>query len=182
MPQRHIPFRTTATAAVVAALLLLSGCGSSHHDSTGPTTQNLPLTPGTYRGTLGLTVTGPGGASVSNSGPVVIVLSPSGVVQVGQFPAVSVQGNSFFTSLPYTFLNSNPQLHCTSGTIGASGTFNGPTVSGNASSSGLVCNGFPFVVTGGYTAQLSASELPRGGIDGEDVLDLMRETLERAIA
>jgi hypothetical protein len=69
MPQRHIPFRTTATAAVVAALLLLSRCGSSHHDSTGPTAQSLDLTPGTYRSTQTLRASGGGVTTAPQSGP-----------------------------------------------------------------------------------------------------------------
>jgi len=178
MPQRHIPFRTTATAVVLAAAALLAGCGSSHHDS--PTEATVPLQPGTYRGTLNLTVTGPGGVSSSGSSPVVIVLSPNGTVQVGAFPATTVQGNTFVTNSPASALNT-ATLKCTSGTFGATGTFNGPTVTGAPISSGLVCNGFPFVASGNFTAQLSASELPRGGAGGDAVFDTFRKALEQAL-
>jgi len=178
MPQRHIPFRTTATAAVLAVGLALAGCGSSHHDSTGPR-EGLGLTPGIYRGTANLTASA-GGQSGSQSGPVVLTLNPDSTVQVGQFPPVKLQGNSFTASLPYTFFNQNPQLHCTTGTFNLGGTFVGQTVSGPIFSNGLVCNGFTVTFTGNYTAQLSASELPQGG-GRDDVADQARRLLERLI-
>ena len=157
-------------------MLLLAGCGSSHHDS--PTSASISLTPGIYRGTLNLTVTGPGGVSQSSPGPIVMTLNSNGTVQVGQFPPVSLQGNNFTATVPFTSFNQNPQLHCTSGTFGINGTFSGPSVAGSPFSNGLVCNGFAFVITGSYTAQLSATELPSGARE-DDVLDLARKTLER---
>src|SRR5262245_12113116 len=158
MPQHHIPFRTTATAAVVAALLLLSGCGSSHHDSTGPTQQETGVTPGTYRGPITLTISG-GGQSISEQTTIVIVLAADGTVQASDFPPTKLQGSSFSTSSSSSVLNDS-SLNCTKGTFGINGTFAGQTVSGNLFSNGIVCNAIAFTVSGGYTAQRSASELP----------------------
>src|SRR5262252_539925 len=103
MPQRHIPFRTTATAAVFTALLLLSGCGSSHHDSTGPTQQETRVTPGTYRGTVNITLSG-GGQSLTRSGSAVITVSPDQVVTVGTFGSVPLSGRHFTLTSPASVL------------------------------------------------------------------------------
>ena len=185
MPQRHIPFRTTATAAVVAALLLLSGCGSSHHsDPTGPTSETTPAatppTPGTYRGPLTLTASA-GGQSATDSAPIVIVLGADGTVRVGQFPPTKLQGNSFTTTAPATALNQlEPTLQCTKGSFGINGTFAGQAVAGNFFSNGIVCSGVAVSLTGNYTAQLSASELPRSG-SGDDVLHQTGRLLKQVI-
>lgn len=184
MPQRHIPFRTTATAAVVAALLLLSGCGSSHHsDPTGPTTETTPPTPptpGTYRGPLTLTASA-GGQSETDSTPIAIVLGADGTVRVGQFPPAKLQGNSFTTIAPATALNQfEPTLHCTSGSFGVNGTFAGQAVAGNLFSNGIVCSGVAISLTGNYTAQLSASELSRDG-SGDNVLHQTGRLLKQLI-
>jgi len=179
MAQRHIPFRTTATAAVVAALLLLSGCGSSHHDSTGPTQQETGVTPGTYRGPITLTISG-GGQSISEQTTIVIVLAADGTVQASDFPPTKLQGSSFSTSSSSSVLNDS-SLNCTKGTFGINGTFAGQTVSGNLFSNGIVCNGIAFTVSGGYTAQRSASELPRGGA-GHDAFGVIQGTLEKVLS
>ena len=182
---RHpsVPFRTTATAAVVAALLLLNGCGSSHHDSTGPTTQSLGQTPGTYRGTQTLRASGGGATSAPQSGPIVIALGADGTVQVGQYPATHLQGTAFSTSAPYTALNQvNPSLGCTAGTLTANGVFAGTSVSGNIFTTGFVCQGLAVSVAGSYTANLAASELPAGAENrADDALDLARRVLERVL-
>jgi hypothetical protein len=181
MPQRHIPFRTTATACVLSALWLFAGCGSHHHDSTGPTPQTLGLTPGTYRGTQTLHASGGGQTVPAQSGPIVIVLGDDGTVQVGQYPATHLQGNAFSTTAPYTALNQqNPSLGCTSGNLTANGVFSGQTVSGDIFTTGFVCQGLALTVAGNYTAKLSASELPRGD-SGADALDQARQLLERLL-
>ena len=181
MPQRHIPFRTTATAAVVAALLFLGGCGSSHHsDPSGPTSETTAPTPGTYRGPLRLTASA-GGQSVTDSAPIVIVLGADGTVQVGQFPPTKLQGNSFTTTAPATALNQlEPTLHCTNGSFGINGTFAGQAVAGNFFSNGMVCSGVAISFTGNYTAQLSVSELAKDG-SGDDVLHQTGRLLKQLI-
>ena len=183
MRQRSIPLGTTATVAVVAALMLLSGCGSSHHDSTGPTTQSLGLTPGTYRGTMTLRASAGGVTNAPQSRPIVIAFGADGTVQVGQSAVTHLQGNAFSTSVPYTTVNQvNPSLGCTTGTLTANGVFAGMSVSGNIFTTGLVCQGFPVLITGSYTANLAASELPAGaGNRADDVLDLARRVLERVL-
>jgi len=54
-------------------------------------------------------------------------------------------------------------------------------VAGPVFSNGLVCNGFALTFSGNYSAQLSASELPRRGSIGDDVADQARQLLERLI-
>src|SRR5262245_23236475 len=178
MPQRHIPFRTTATAAVIAALLLLSGCGSSHHDSTGPTQQETAVTPGTYRGTVNITVSG-GGQSVSRSGPVVITVSPDQVVTVGSFGSVPLSGHHFSLTTPASQLNTST-LSCPVGTITNEGTFNTTNVDGTASSNGVVCNGLPVVFASNFHATLAASE-SRVGQGEADLLDVVRAAVQQVV-
>lgn len=94
---------------VTLAALVAAGCGSSHH------TSSTPVTPGTYRGTVNLTVSG-GGQSLTRSGPVVITVSPDQVVTVGNFGSAPLSGHHFTLTTPASQLNSST-LSCAVGTI-----------------------------------------------------------------
>ena len=93
----------------------------------------------------------------------------------GQAPHGSgtLSGNSFTASTPGSALNRSG-LSCGGG-ITYSGTISGTNVSGDISSSGLVCNGVPFSITGTFTATLQA-ELPRG-FTGSGFGQRLRDTI-----
>jgi hypothetical protein len=159
---------------VLAITLLLAACGGGH------STSSTPVSPGTYRGTLTLTVGAPGVQPVTSSGPVVLVVSPDQVVTVGSFPGAAPVSHNFF-SLPVAASALNgPGLTCPQGTITIDGTFSGPTVNGSVSSDGVVCNGVPIAVTGSYTATLQA-EVPRRGADDADLVPVLQRLLMKLL-
>lgn len=154
--------------------LLLMSCGGGSSSSTS--SSQVPV--GTYRGTLNLTVSG-GGVSVSDSGPIVIVVAADHTVTVGSFPgSAPLNGNTFTLSTPASSLN-GPGLTC-SGTLIFTGTFVNTTVTGNPSSKGLVCNGLSATLTGNYSGTLQA-EIPRGTDADTDVTATIRRALEQII-
>jgi hypothetical protein len=178
MPRHLIPFRTTATACVLAAGLALAGCGGSSSNSTSSTsTSQVPA--GTYRGTVNLTVSARS-ASVSQSGPIVLAVSPAHVVTVGSYGSIPLAGNSFSVSAPASVLN-GPNVSCNQGPLTTDGVFSGTTVTGTVSSTGVVCNGFPMTFSGNYVATLQHAEVPRGGSRDGDVMDVLRDAIRQAL-
>jgi hypothetical protein len=157
---------------VTLAALVAAGCGSSHH------TSSTPVTPGTYRGTANITVSG-GGQSLTRSGPVVITVSPDQVVTVGSFGSVRLSGHHFTLTTPASQLNTST-LSCPVGTITNEGTFNTADVDGTASSTGVVCNGLPLAFASNFHATLEASE-SRLGQGEADLLDVVRAAVKQAV-
>jgi hypothetical protein len=161
----------------VGFVMLLTACGGG--GGGGGSSSNTELFPGTYRGTVNLTASA-GGASVSQSGAAVLVLSPNQTVTVGSFPgSAPVVGNEFTLTVPSSTIN-GANLNCTQGSIVIDGTFAGTTVTGSVSSGSIVCNGAAVSVTGNYTGTLQAALLSRGA--SVDLRQDMRNALLRALA
>jgi len=83
----------------------------------------------------------------------------------GQAPYGSgtLSGNTFTVAAPGSAFNGSG-VSCGGG-VTFNGTISGTSMTGNISSSGLVCNGLPFTLTGAFTATLQA-ELPSGSTGG----------------
>jgi hypothetical protein len=164
---------------MVALGLLLTACGGGGGDGS---TRSSEVLPGTYRGTANLTASATAGsatASVSDSGPIVLVVSPDQTVTIGSFPgSAPISGNEFTHTVPASTLNSS-ELTCPRGTISFHGVFAGTTVNGTMSSDGVQCNGVAMVFTGDYTATLQA-EVRRNGQD-VDGLKVWRDAILRVL-
>src|SRR5262249_35022037 len=155
--------RTVRLVGLAVALWAASGCSGSHggSSSTGPSLA------GRYVGTAKTVLKGPGASSPPNGG--VEFDAAAGHKVPGRHPGQApygsgtLNGNSFTVVAPGSSLNGSG-VTC-GGSVTFSGTISGPNMSGDISSSGLVCNGVPLSVTGTFTATLQA-ELPKGSTGG----------------
>src|SRR5262245_5235211 len=166
--------RTVRLVGLAVALWAASGCSGSHggSSSTGPSAA------GRYVGTAKTVLKGPGVSMPVNGGVQFDVAADNKVTvsDPGQAPYGSgtLNGNPFTVVAPGSSLNS-PGVSC-GGSVTFSGTISGPNMSGDISSSGLVCNSAPISLTGTFTATLQA-ELPTsstGGGFGQRLHDVLR--------
>jgi hypothetical protein len=155
--------RAVRLVGLVVAAWVVSGCGghgSSSH-STGPSLA------GRYVGTAKTVLTGPGSSAPVNGGIEFDVGADNKVTvsDPGQppFGSGTLNGNAFTVAAPGSAFNGSG-VSCGGG-VTFNGTISGTSMSGNVSSSGLVCNGLPFTITGTFTATLQA-ELPTGSTGG----------------
>jgi hypothetical protein len=161
----------------VMTVVLLAGCGGHGGGATQPSFV------GTYVGTSDLTVSHPP-ISVSEHGAAIqFVVSPDNTVSVGDpgkppFGTGTLSGNTFVATAPASVGN-GPGVTCSSGSINFNGTISGTTINGTISSSGVICNGLSFDITGTFTATLRA-EIPARGV-GAGITQTLIQTLRDAV-